>query len=102
MSSPGPVRITLTATPAAMADRQAAVEQLVNRCVLPSRAMPQALSDYDWVAGRECWRAGTNELAIGVTPLVSPATLSASHDTRLLGARIGAIRLARLPPLLRP
>jgi hypothetical protein len=102
MSPPGPVRITITATPAATADRQPSLALRVNQCVLASRAMPESLSDYEWEAGRECWRAGTNELAIGVTPLVSPATLSASHDTRLLGARIGAIRLARVPVLLRP
>jgi hypothetical protein len=52
--------------------------------------------DYEWVAGEGCWQPGVNQLWIRVTPLVSPASLFATHDTRLLGARIGAIRLARV------
>jgi hypothetical protein len=57
--------------------------------------MQQGQGDYEWSVGRECWRAGMNQLSIAITPLISPAALFTSHDTRLLGARIGAIRLAR-------
>jgi hypothetical protein len=36
-----------------------------------------------------------NQVWIAISPLISPASFFKTHDTRLLGARIGAIRLAR-------
>ena len=93
----GPLRITITATPAARTAQDPRIALRVNDCRLDTQPMQAGQGDYEWLAGEPCWRAGMNQLAIGVTPLVSPAALLASHDTRLLGARIGAIRLTRVP-----
>ena len=97
VAPPGPIRITITATPAARAAQDPRIALRVNDCRLGAQPMQAGQGDYEWLAGEPCWRAGMNQLAIGVTPLVSPAALFASHDTRLLGARIGAIRLTRVP-----
>ena len=96
MTPPGPVRITITATPAARAAQSPTIGLSVNSCRLERHKMQQGLGDYEWVAGAECWQPGMNLVRIGVEPLISPASLGATHDTRLLGARIGAIRLARV------
>ena len=93
----GPVRITVTATPASRPAQHPSIGLTVNACRLDRQAMAASQGDYEWIAGESCWRAGMNLLWIHVTPLVSPASLFKTHDTRLLGARIGAIRLARQP-----
>ena len=97
VAPPGPIRITITATPAARAAQDPRIALRVNDCRLGAQPMQAGQGDYEWLAGEPCWRAGMNQLSIGVTPLVSPAAFFASHDTRLLGARIGAIRLTRVP-----
>jgi hypothetical protein len=96
IAPPGPVRLTITATPAAPAAQKPAIAVRVNGCHLDSTPMRQGQGDYEWVTGSECWQPGMNLLTISVTPLISPASLFATHDTRLLGARIGSIRLARM------
>ena len=96
IAPPGPVRLTITATPAAPAAQKPAIAVRVNGCRLESTPMRQGQGDYEWVTGSECWQPGMNLLTISVTPLISPASLVATHDTRLLGARIGSIRLARM------
>jgi hypothetical protein len=92
----GPVRITVTATPASRPAQRPSIALRVNDCRLDGRAMAAGQGDYEWLAAEGCWKPGVNDVAIGVTPLISPASLFATHDTRLLGARIGAIRLARV------
>lgn len=96
MAPAGAARITITATPASRAAQEPRIGVTVNQCALPSRPMPQALTDYEWIAGAECWRPGINDVIVRVTPLISPSSLFATHDTRLLGARIGALRLSRV------
>ena len=91
----GPVRITVTAAPAAKPAQHPTIGLTVNDCRLDTQPMPAGQGDFAWIAGERCWRAGVNQLWIHVTPLVSPASMFATHDTRLLGARIGAIRLER-------
>ncbi len=95
VAPPGPIRVTITATPASRPAQHPEMSLRVNDCRLASQAMPAGQGDYEWLAGERCWRAGMNQIAIGVTPLLSPAASFASHDTRLLGARVGAIRLTR-------
>lgn len=94
-AAPGPVRVTITATPAAPPARKPAIAFAVNACTFPATTMPPGQGDYDWEVPAHCWRAGANQLWVGVTPLVTPASLNGGPDTRLLGARVGAIRLAR-------
>ena len=96
VAQPGRIRVTITATPASRAAQHPEISLRVNGCRLTSNAMAAGQGDYEWLVGESCWRAGMNQIAIGVTPLVSPAALTASHDMRLLGARIGAIRLTRV------
>jgi hypothetical protein len=91
------IRITVTATPAARPASRPTIALGVNGCRLATQPMQPGLGDYEWIAGKECWRDGFNQLVISTSPLISPAALFATHDTRLLGARIGAIRLARSP-----
>jgi hypothetical protein len=98
LAQPGPVRVTVTATPAARASQQPSIGLIVNSCRLPRQPMPQPQSDYEWIVGAECWRAGMNHVWIAISPLISPASFFKTHDTRLLGARVGAIRLARQYP----
>jgi hypothetical protein len=95
LAPPGPVRVTVTATPAARASQQPSIGLVVNSCRLAQQPMPQRQRDYEWTAGAECWRVGMNHVWISISPLISPASFFKTHDTRLLGARIGAIRLAR-------
>ena len=97
MAPPGPVRITVTATPAARAAQHPTLGLAVNDCQLPVRSMPPGQGDYEWDVEQRCWHAGVNQLWLQSAPLVSPASLVGGHDTRLLGARIGAVRLARIP-----
>ncbi|MDO8677007.1 MAG: hypothetical protein Q7R30_00355 [Acidobacteriota bacterium] len=97
MAPPGPVRITVTATPAARATQHPTLGLAINDCQLPIRPMPPGQADYDWDVEQRCWRAGVNQLWLQSSPLVSPAALVGGNDTRLLGARVGAIRLARIP-----
>jgi hypothetical protein len=92
----GPIRVTITATPAARSAQQPAIGLTVNACTYPTQAMPPGQGDYEWEVPATCWRAGTNQLWVAVTPLVSPASLGSGPDTRLLGARVGAVRLARV------
>lgn len=92
---PGPIRVTITATPASRPAQRPAIGLTVNQCRLATHPMPAGQGDYAWEVAERCWRTGVNELWIHTTPLISPASLFATHDTRLLGARIGAIRLAR-------
>ena len=95
MASPGDVRVTITATPAARPSQHPTIGLIVNGCRLPVQPMQPGQGDYEWVAADTCWRSGMNQVWIAITPLISPASFSQSHDNRLLGARIGAIRLAR-------
>lgn len=97
IAPPGPVHITVTATPASRATQHPTLGLAVNDCQLPERPMPPGQADYEWDVEESCWHAGVNQLWVQSSPLVSPASLSGGHDTRLLGARIGAIRLARIP-----
>lgn len=94
MAQPSPVRVTITATPAAQPAQRPEIGLVVNNCQLPSQPMSAGQGDYEWTVNQECWLAGANLVWLGTGPLVSPA---GSHDTRLLGARIGAIRLRQLP-----
>ena len=95
-AAPGPVRVTITATPAAPQARKPAIAFTVNACALSPQAMPPGQGDYNWEVPAHCWLGGANQLWVGVTPLVTPASLNGGPDTRLLGARVGAIRLARV------
>ena len=97
MARPGPVHITVTATPAARVAQHPTLGLVVNDCDLPTRPMPPGQGDYEWDVEPRCWHAGVNQLWLQSSPLVSPASLVGGHDTRLLGARIGTIRLARIP-----
>ena len=91
-----PTRVTITATPAAPQSRQPSIGLTVNTCTYPARAMPPGQGDYEWEVPASCWRPGANQLWLAVTPLVSPASLADGPDTRLLGARVGAVRFARV------
>ena len=95
-ATPGPIRVTITATPAAPQVQQPSLAFTVNACALSPQAMPPGQGDYEWGVPARCWRAGANQLWVGVTPLVTPASLNGGPDTRLLGARVGAIRFARV------
>lgn len=97
MAPPGPVHITVTATPAARAAQRPTLGLAVNDCQLAAQPMPPGQGDYEWHVEARCWRAGVNQLWLQSAPLVSPASLVGGHDTRLLGARVGAVRLARIP-----
>lgn len=96
VASPGPVRVTVTATPAARPERQPSIALAVNGCALPSQSMVRVQGDYAWDVPAECWQPGVNQMFVMQGPLVSPSD-SGSADTRQMGARVGAIRLARLP-----
>ncbi len=91
-----PIRVTITASPAAPSARTPSIALTVNSCASPTQAMPPGQGDYEWEVPARCWRPGANQLWVAVTPLVSPASLTGGPDTRLLGARVGAVRLARL------
>ncbi len=97
MASPGPVHVTVTAWPAARPAHRPTIALAVNGCQFPARPMTPGHVDYEWAVEEACWRAGINQLWLGSDPLVSPASLVGGHDTRQLGARIGALRLARIP-----
>ncbi|MEO8681244.1 MAG: hypothetical protein ABI665_19495, partial [Vicinamibacterales bacterium] len=92
----GPIRVTITATPAARPSQQPVMALAVNACTFPPRPMPPGQADYEWDVPANCWRAGANQVWTKVTPLVSPASFNGGPDTRLLGARVGAVRLRRL------
>lgn len=96
MAPPGPMHVTVTATPAARATQHPTLGLAVNDCQLSVRSMPPAQADYEWDVEQRCWHAGVNQLWLQSPALVSPASLVGGHDTRLLGARIGAIRLASI------
>jgi hypothetical protein len=95
ITHPSAVRVTITATPASRPAQKPSIGLRVNDCRLDTHAMQAGQGDYEWIVEERCWRAGVNQLWIATTPLISPSSLFATHDTRLLGARIGAIRLAR-------
>ena len=97
VARPGRVRITITATPASRPEQNPTIGLTVNSCRLDVRAMQAGQGDYDWTVDERCWRPGVNQLWIHTSPLISPSSLFTSHDTRLLGSRIGAIRLASVP-----
>lgn len=96
MAKPGPVHITVTATPAARPAQQPTIGLAVNACQFPARPMTPGQGDYEWNVQETCWRTGVNQLWLETGPLVSPASLIGGHDTRPLGARVGAVRLVRL------
>lgn len=96
VARPGRVRVTITATPASRPAQKPTIALRVNDCRLDARSMHAGQGDYEWTVDDRCWRAGANQLWISTSPLISPASLFATHDTRLLGARIGAIRFARV------
>ncbi len=96
MAPPGPVHVTVTASPAARPAQEPTIDLAVNACRFPARPMTPGQADYEWDVAEACWRAGVNQLWLGSGTLVSPASLVGGHDTRLLGTRIGAIRLARI------
>lgn len=90
------IRVTITATPAAPPAQRPSIGFTVNSCAYPAQAMPPGQGDYEWDVPANCWRAGANQLWVEVTPLVTPASLNGGPDTRLLGARVGSVRLARV------
>jgi hypothetical protein len=92
----GDIRVTITATPASRPAQHPTIGLGVNGCRLATQPMQAGQGDYEWIAGKDCWRDGFNQIKISTSPLISPASLFATHDDRLLGARIGAIRLARV------
>lgn len=96
MAPTGGVRVTITASPAARPSQQPEIGLAVNGCRLERRPMPAGQTDHEWDVDATCWRDGINRLWIDSGPLVSPQSLGTGSDTRLLGARVGAIRLARL------
>lgn len=91
------VQVTITATPAARANGRPTLGLSVNHCALSAAAMPPGQNDYSWDVGRECLQPGANALWLHAVPTVSAASLGTGPDTRPLGARIGAIRIRRLP-----
>ena len=95
VSRPGTVRVTITATPASRPTQKPTIALRVNDCRLETHAMHAGQGDYEWRVEERCWKPGMNQLSIQTSPLISPASLFSTHDTRLLGARIGAVRLAR-------
>ena len=95
LARPGAVRVTITATPASRPAQRPAIGLTVNSCRLEMQAMQPGQGDYEWRVEERCWRPGVNQLWIHTSPLISPASLFATHDKRLLGSRIGAIRLSR-------
>lgn len=95
-AQPTAVRVTITATPAAVTQQNPLIGLTVNHCRLATQPMPGGQGDYEWRVEQTCWLPGVNQLWIHTSPLISPASFSATHDTRLLGARIGAIRLTRV------
>lgn len=97
VAPPGAIQVTITATPASRPAAAPTLALTVNGCRLATRPMQPGQGDYQWEVEEACWRPGFNQLWIATSPLITPASLFATHDTRLLGARIGAIRLARLP-----
>jgi hypothetical protein len=96
MAAAGPVRVTVTATPAARPPQAPSIALEVNGCTLPSQAMPPGQGDYTWDVTAGCWLPGINQITLVTGPLVAPSDFGAS-DTRRIGARVGAIRLTRLP-----
>ena len=96
VSRPGNVRVTITATPASRPSQKPTIGLRVNDCRLDTHAMQAGQGDYEWMVEERCWKPGMNQLSIQTSPLISPASLFSTHDTRLLGSRIGAIRLARV------
>jgi hypothetical protein len=97
LARPGRIRVTITATPASRPAQKPTIALTVNSCRLDVRAMQPGQGDYEWDVDGGCWQPGVNQLWLHTSPLISPASLFATHDTRLLGSRIGAIRLTRLP-----
>jgi len=89
--------VTITASPAARAAQHPTLGLTVNHCEFPARPMPPGQADYEWDVEQACWHAGVNQMWLQSAPLVTPASLVGGNDTRLLGARVGAIRLARIP-----
>ena len=89
------VNVTITATPASRAAARPEIGLTVNGCHLAMQLMQAGQGDYAWTVEEGCWVPGVNQLWIHTSPLISPATLFSTHDTRLLGARIGAIRFTR-------
>jgi hypothetical protein len=94
-AQPTPVRVTITATPASRPPQKPTIGLTVNSCRLDVHSMHAGQGDYEWSVDQRCWLPGVNQLWVHTSPLISPASIFATHDTRLLGARIGAIRLAR-------
>ena len=92
---PGSVRVTITATPASRPAQKPTIGLRVNDCRLEHHPMQAGQGDYEWMVEQRCWKPGMNQLWVQTNPLISPASLFATHDTRLLGARIGAIRFGR-------
>jgi hypothetical protein len=90
-AEPTPVR----ATPASRPAQKPTIGLTVNACRLEMKSMQAGQGDYEWDVDERCWLPGVNQLWIHTSPLISPASLFATHDTRLLGSRIGAIRFAR-------
>lgn len=98
LAPPGAIRVAVTAMPAARPAQRPALGLAVNECQQRARPMPPGPADYEWDVPASCWRAGFNQMWLETGPLVTPASLGAGPDTRPLGARIAAIRLARIAP----
>jgi hypothetical protein len=95
VTRPGPIRVTVTAMPAAPLSAGPRLGLSVNACALVEQPLA-GFVDVSWVVPTECWLTGANQLWLGSGPLVSPASLGRSGDTRQLGARVNAVRLERV------
>jgi hypothetical protein len=95
LPQPAAIAVTVTAAPAAPLAQHPTMMLTVNKCRFDEQPMT-GNDDHTWVVPKECWRPGFNQLWIAALPLVSPATLFKSHDTRNLGARVSGNRLTRI------
>ena len=102
MAPPGPVLITVTATPAARPAQDPKLGLVVNDCQLPVRPMPPGQGDYEWEVEQRCWRPASTSCGCnrhrwcrrrrckGATTLVCSARGSAPFAS--LGSRLTRTR----------
>ena len=95
VTRPGPIRVTVTAMPAAPVSAGPRLGLSVNACALADQPLA-GFVDVSWVVPAECWLTGANQLWLRSGPMVSPASLGRGGDTRQLGTRVSAVRLERV------
>jgi hypothetical protein len=95
LAEPASIQLSVRALVRPAADTSATIALSVNGRSLPAQAAARGWGTYQWVVGRDTWRAGVNDIVVHSSRLTRA---SDGADQRLLGIAVREIDFKVVPP----